>query len=125
MSWDIVVFNSKEKILFIESLNEAWLDPTDFCGILEHSFKEVIRNDNHREIKGLDFTIDYFVDSEPVSNKVLNLYGENGLFEIIELGKKHNWQIFDTGLGEMIDLDHPENNGYSNHRKYVDQIMKK
>ena len=45
-------------------------------------------------------------------------------FELIELAKKYGWQIFDTGLGEMIDLDNPEKNGYENHREYVEQIMK-
>jgi len=60
-----------------------------------------------------------------VSNKILSLYGENGLFELIEIAKRQGWQIFDTELGSMIDLDNPENNGYKNHRKYVEQIMKK
>ena len=125
MSWDIVLFNSKQTIKSIEELDEDKLEPIDFTGILENSFDEVIENDNHREIKGKDFSIDFFTDDEMVSDKMLSLYGENGLFELIELAKQNGWQIFDTGLGSMIDLENPENNGYENHRKYVEQIMKK
>ncbi|GAB5408541.1 MAG: hypothetical protein BalsKO_09060 [Balneolaceae bacterium] len=125
MSWDIVLFNSKETISSIEELDEDKLEPIDFTGILENSFEDIIKDDNHREIKGKDFSIDFFTDEEMVSNKMLSLYGENGLFELIELAKQHGWQIFDTGLGNMIDLKNPENNGYENHRKYVEQIMKK
>lgn len=39
---------------------------------------------------------------------MISLYGESGLFELIELAKMYGWQIFETGLGEMIDLDNPE-----------------
>ena len=124
MSWDIVLFNSKQTIKSIEELDEDKLETIDFTGILESSFNEVIENDNHREIKGKDFSIDFFTDDEMVSNKMLSLYGENGLFELIELAKQNGWQIFDTGLGSMIDLENPENNGCENHRNYVAHVMK-
>ena len=125
MSWDIVLFNSKETISSIEELNEDKLVPIAFAEILEKSFDDIVKDDNHREIKGKDYSIDFFTDDELVSNKILSLYGENGLFELIEIAKHHGWQIFDTGLGSMINLENPENNGYENHRKYVEQIMKK
>lgn len=124
MSWDIVLFNSKQKIESVAELDENQLEPTDFDTILEKSFDRIKKDDNHREIIGTDFTIDFFVHNEPVSNTMLNLYGENGLYELIELAKKHNWQIYDSGLGEMIDLENPEKNGFENHRKYVEQILK-
>ena len=41
----------------------------------------------------------------------------------IELAKKYNWQIYDSGIDRMVDLEHPEKNGFKNHRKYVEQIM--
>ncbi len=125
MSWDIVLFSSAQKIKSIADLDENQLQPTNFCGVLESSFERIIKNDNHREIVGTDFTIDFFTDSEPASNFMLSLQGENGLYELIELAKKHNWQIYDSGMDEMIDLDNPEKNGYKNHRKYVDQILKR
>ena len=59
MSWDIVLFNSKEAISSIEELDEDKLEPIDFTGILENSFNDVINGDNHREIKGKDFSIDF------------------------------------------------------------------
>lgn len=125
MSWDIVLFNSKQKIESVEELDENQLEPTDFDQILENSFDQIKKDDNHREIIGTDFTIDFFVHNEPVSNTMLSLYGENGLYELIELAKKQNWQIYDSGIGEMIDLENPKKNGFENHRKYVEQIMKR
>ncbi|NKI30429.1 hypothetical protein [Croceivirga thetidis] len=125
MSWDIILFNSKQKIESVAELDKEQLVPIDFSSILEKSFDNIVKDENHREIKGKDFSIDFFTDDKLVSNKMLSLYGENGLFELIELAKKQDWQIFDTGLGSMIDLENPENNGYENHRKYVEQLMKK
>lgn len=125
MSWDIVLFNSKQKIESVEELDENQLELTDFDQILENSFEQIKKDDNHREIIGTDFTIDFLVHNEPVSNTMLSLYGENGLYELIELSKKHNWQIFDSGIGEMIDLKNPKKNGFENHRKYVEQILKR
>ena len=124
MSWDIVLFNSKQKIESAAELDENQLEPTNFDGILENSFDRIKKDANHREIVGMDFTIDYFIHDEPVSNTMLSIYGENGLYKLIELAKKHNWQIFDSGIGEMIDLENPKKNGFKNHRKYVKQIIK-
>lgn len=124
MSWDIVLFNSKETIRSIEDLDPDKLDPTDFVSVLESSFTTIHKEKNHREIKEKHFSIEFFTDDEPVSNKTLSLYGENGLFKLIELAKLHGWQIFDTGSGMMINLERPENNGYQNHQNFVKQAQK-
>ena len=123
MSWDIVLFNSKQKIELVEELDEKQLEPTDFSGILESSFNQINEDENYREIIGTDFTIDFFADSEYSNNFMLSLYGENGIYALIELAKKHNWQIYDSGFDGMIDLENPEKNGFKNHKKYVEQIM--
>jgi hypothetical protein len=125
MSWDIVIFNSKQKINSVAEIDESQLLSTDFCEILEKSFKDIITTENHIEIKGKGFSIDYFQDNEKVSNKLMSLYGENALYEIIELAKRYNWQIYDSGIDGMIDLENPIKNGYENHIKYIKQIMKK
>ena len=124
MSWDIVLFNSKQKIESVAELDENQLEPTDFEGILQNSFDRIKKDDNNIEIIGTDFTIDFFKHNEPVSNTMLSLYGENALYALIELAKKHNWQIYDSGIGEMIDLENPEKNGFENHKKYVKQLLK-
>ncbi|MEN7550065.1 hypothetical protein AAG747_19235 [Rapidithrix thailandica] len=56
---------------------------------------------------------------------MLSLYGENGLYELIEIAKKHNWQIYDSGIDGMIDLGNPEKNGLDNHKNYVIQQQKR
>ena len=124
MSWDIILFNSRQKIQSVEEVDKTQLEPTDFCSAFENHFGNIDKDDNHREIKGKDFAIDYFVDDEPVSNKMLSLYGENGLYELVTLARKHNWQIFDTGHGQMIDLENPAVNGYENFQTYLKHVLK-
>ncbi len=123
MSWDIVLFNSRQRIHAVEEIDEALLEPVDFCSDLENYFHTIEADGNHRCIKGGNFEIEYIVDSESVSNKILSLYGEQGLFELVLLSKQKGWQVFDTGLGQMIDLDKPQVNGYAHFNNYVQQIM--
>ncbi len=125
MSWDIIIFNSKQKITSIEEVDQGLFVPVDFNTILEGHFKNIRVDDNHREIIGDNYSINYFTNDELVGTMLFNLYGEKALFELIELSKIHNWQIFDTGNGEMIDLEHPENNGYNNFQNYLQQILNK
>jgi len=124
MSWDIILFSSKQKIESIEKLDETQFEPIAFYRVLESSFDKVNVNDKHREIVGIDFTIDFFSDNEKSSNFMLQLYGENALYAIIELAKKHKWQIYDSGINEMIDLKSPEKNGFKNHQKYIERTLK-
>lgn len=124
MSWDVVLFSSGEKITSIEDLDETKLIPIDFCAEFKHHFKHVIENGNHCTVKGVDFCIEYFTDSIVVSNKIVSLYGENGLYELVILSKKLGWQIFDTSLGDMIDLDNPGSNGYEKFQSYLRHVLK-
>ena len=124
MSRDIVLFNSKQKIKSVAELDENQLEPTDFSGILEYSFDQIKKDNNHREIIGTNFTIAFFMDNEHSSNFMLSLYGESGLLELIELAKKYNWQIYDSGIDGMIDMENPKKNGFKNPKKYVEQILK-
>jgi hypothetical protein len=125
MSWDIVIFSSKQKITSIEEIDEELFDPIDFTVILEKHFDNILRDENHREIKGTDYSIDYFAHSEPVSNIMLSLYGQTALYELIRVAKIYRWQIFDTGKGEMLDLEHPEKNGYDDFQKYLQHVLTK
>ena len=123
MSWDIVLLNSRQKINSGEEIDENQLEPTDFDTILENHFSQItVCDDDHRSIEGNDFSIEYSVDGERVSNKLLHLYGENGLYELAILAGKYNWQIFDTGLGQMLDLENPANNGFEQFQNYLRQI---
>ena len=124
MSWDIVLFNSNQKIDSVAELDENQLKPTDFNGVLEKSFGQTKKDGNHIEIIGKDFTIEFYLDEEVSSNFMLQLNGENGLFELIELAKKNSWQIYDSGMDSMIDLQNPKNNGYDNYKRYVEQILR-
>ena len=124
MSWDIVIFSSRQKITAIEQIEEDLFEPIDFNAILEKYFDNIIADGDHREIKGDNYSINYFVSGEPTSNILFNLYGVNSLFELIRISKENNWQIFDTGNGEMLDLDHPEKNGYQDFQNYLQHVLK-
>ena len=124
MSWAVILFNAKEKIPSNLDFDDSILIPTSFCEILENSFGDVIKNEDHREIKRPDYSIDFFADQEQAGVIMLNLYGERGLFVLIELAKEKGWQIFDTSLNGFIDLSKPEQNGYKEYRAYIDKLMK-
>lgn len=124
MSWDIVLFNSRQRIEVVEEIDDSQLEPTDFCSVLESHFDDIIADGNHREIKGKDFSFGFFTDDELVSNKIVNLYGESGLYELVLLAKEHSWQIFDTSIGKMIDLDNPGINGYEDFQNYLKHILR-
>lgn len=124
MSWDIVIFSSKQKINAVEEVDEELLVEIDFNAILEKHFNNITADKNKREIKGNNYAIVYYADQEPVSNKVFSLYGEEALFVLISVAKLYDWQIFDTGNGEMLNLKHPEKNGYSNFQNYLQHVLK-
>ena len=49
MSWDIVLFNSKQRINSVADLDENQLESTDFSEILESSFDRINMDENHTE----------------------------------------------------------------------------
>jgi len=119
MSWNIVLFSSKQNLVSLENLNEDLLKPIDFDRVLKSRFENIKKNENHNEIIGNDYSIEYFDDDKLVSNKILSLYGENGLYELIKIAKEENWQIYDSGIDKMLNLNKPEENGFENFNKYL------
>lgn len=82
MSWDVVIFSSKQKINSVEEIDEELFLPIDFNSVLETHFSNIIVNENYREIRGENYSINYFADNELTSNILFNLYGEASLFEL-------------------------------------------
>ena len=123
MSWAIVLFSSEQNLVSLENLNEDLLKPIDFNKVLKSKFVNIKKTENHNEIIGNDFSVEFFDDEELVSNKMLSVYGENGLFELIRIAKEENWQIYDSGIDKMLNLEKPEENGYENFRQYLKNIL--
>ncbi|WP_163398817.1 hypothetical protein [Flavobacterium fluviatile] len=120
MSWDVVLFSSSQKINSIEEVDESMFIETDFCEVLNTHFG--LAKEDSIENNRKDYSIDYYTDEEPVSNKMISLYGENALYELVIVAKKHGWQIFDTSLNAMIDIENPAKNGYENFQSYLNKI---
>ena len=118
----MVVFSTDQKISSVEEIDESFFRPTNFDIALQQHFPTITRAGNHREISGIDFTIGYFARDEPRGNIIFNLYGENALHALIQVAKAENWQIFDIGNGEMIDLENPEKNGYIGFQQYLQHV---
>ena len=123
MSWDVVLFSSTQKIDSIEEVDESMFIETDFCEVLDTYFAAVKEENDSVAVNDKDYSIDYYTDDEPVSNKMVSLYGENALYELVIVAKKQGWQIFDTSLNAMIDLENPANNGYENFQLYLKKIL--
>lgn len=125
MSWDIVLFKAVRKVDLQDPQIENYLILFDFNSAIEMHFKEIEKSVDFWEINGDGYSIDYYPSNQKCTNTMVNLYGEKGLFELIQLAKKHDLQIYDSGLDDFLDLEHPENNGYKNFFGYVKQIMEK
>lgn len=50
MSWDIVLFNSRQNIESIKELDENSLELMDFCAAFKEYFEEVISEGSHWKI---------------------------------------------------------------------------
>lgn len=125
MSWDVIIFNSPDKVDDLDEINTDELEPIDFGQVFEKYFKQVKKDGNHCEVSGDDFTINFFVDDAPSTNFMVSLYGENAIYAIAHLAKTNSWQVFDTGLGEMLDIDDPSNNGYDDFQDYLKTVLRK
>ena len=129
MSWDVIVFNLSRKVASAEEIDETILvnigTSTDVKRIIEKSCKDVVWDGNWGKIERKDYSIEFSLsdNDEPFSNTMFHLYGEDAIYCIIELCKKNNWQAFDTGLDQMLDLDNPEKNGYHNYQNYLQQVL--
>ena len=123
MSWDIVLFNSEQEITDLEEIQEDLLIATDFFTPLQAYFKRIEADDSHRTIIGDGFEIDYFVDDDLGSTALLNLYGESAIYEMIQLAKLQGWQIYDSGLNGMIDLNNPSHNGYNRFNEFLTEVL--
>lgn len=122
MSWDVIIFNSADKVDDLDEINSDELEPINFGQVFEKYFKHIKIDGNHREAAGDDFTINYFVDDASSTNFMVSLYGENAIYAIAHLAKTNGWQVFDTGLGEMLDIDDPAKNGYDDFQDYLKTI---
>lgn len=129
MSWDVIVFNLSRKVDNVEEIDETVLvdigTKKDFKKIIEKNYKDVVWDGDWGKIERGDYSIEFSLGDtdELFSNSMFHLYGENAIYDIIEFCKKNNWQAFDTGLDQMLDLDDPRKNGYANHQNYLRQIL--
>lgn len=121
MSWDVVLFSSSEKITSIETLNPKALKPADFCKKLKAYFPGIEEEDEFRLIFIGESTIEYTYNDTPVNNMMFNLYGEPALVALAAFAKKNGYQLFDTALNRMLDLNKPGVNGYKN---YLEDLKK-
>jgi len=125
MSWDIVLFNTTNKIDDITEFTDEHLEPINFDVVFESFFKNIKKDEDAWEIVGEDFTIIHYPDNALATHCMVNLYGENAIYAIVDLAKTIGFQVFDTGLGEMLDLDDPSKNGYENFQRYMQQVLGK
>ena len=91
----------------------------------ESFFKNIKKDEDAWEIVGEHFTIVHYPDNALATHCMVNLYGENAIYAIVDLAKTIGFQVFDTGLGEMLDLDDPSKNGYENFQRYMRQVLGK
>ncbi|AEE48118.1 hypothetical protein [Haliscomenobacter hydrossis] len=132
MSWDVIVFNLNKKVENADEINDSVLSAIgtnrEFKALIEKRYNPIKWEGNWGIISGINFSIEFGLNDnleETLSHQVFHLYGENAIYEIIDFCRTHNWQAFDTGIEQMLDLEKPEKNGYANFRNYLDYVVKK
>jgi hypothetical protein len=98
----------------------------DFRKRLLVQFPQSVFEENWCRIEAIEFSLETSLgpDDECLSNTLFHLYGEKAVYKLIDLCKANNWQAFDTSLGEMLDLENPQHNGFTNFTNYLDHIKK-
>lgn len=48
MSWDVMIFNLKQKVTSVEEIEDELLVPVNFSTVIEQHFKDVISDEDHR-----------------------------------------------------------------------------
>ena len=123
MSWDIFAFSTTQKVTSVEEIDESFFIPISFDQVFLNWFPNVTSTADHRTVEGEGFSFDYYASSDLEGTAMLQVSGEKALFEIVDVAMKNGWLLYDTGNGEMIDLEFPERNGYENFKSYREQIL--
>jgi hypothetical protein len=130
MSWDAVIFNLKRKVVSVEEIDESILvdigSYADFEALLKRRFPMLLNKDGWLWIDMGEYGLETSLGdaNESFSNTIFHLVGEDAIYELIELCRANGWQAYDTALSQMLDLDHPERNGYKEHQRFVEHIIK-
>lgn len=125
MAWEIFIFKANETIEDYDSFDDSKLLEVDFVSQLEAYFPNIERDDTFHSIQGDTFAIQYFTSPEDPLQAILivELRGEKALFELGKVALKEDWQLYDSALGKMLDLQQLSENGYQVFRAYLRQIM--
>lgn len=121
MSWEILIINSIQEIDCVSNIKEELLEEVDFKKVFKEHFNDYREDGNLFEVAGIDYR--FVVHScRTCSHIIVNLYGENTLFVLVELSKSNNWQIYDMSLDKMIDLENPKINGCKLFNEYLKRL---
>ncbi len=134
MSWEVLVFKLNREINSGSEIDETTIDDIgSVASVLEklHShfpdlelfdYGKII--ENMGKIKRENFLIEFFISKSTETNNFLSfhLYGKQSIYPIVELCTRNGWCIFDTTLGEILNLEEPEKNGYEQFNKIRNEI---
>ncbi|UIR57680.1 hypothetical protein LZQ00_07630 [Sphingobacterium sp. SRCM116780] len=120
MSWDVIAFKFNRDLKDVSEIDENTIEDIgtwDFVlGLIKEQFADLEISDfwcciRRKDIFEIQFSIDELTE---ITNCIIfHLYGEIALYSIADLCKKNNWQLLDTTLGVLLDLDNLQKNGYN------------
>lgn len=110
----IILFNCKDDVKTYEEICQKKLQPiNNFREVIEIRFKNFIKkNGEHLTIMTPNYRIYCGTENILTVGREIDIYGEAGLHEIIELAKDNDWKIYDKGLNDFIDHNFPKNFSY-------------
>lgn len=128
MSWDILIFNSKEQI-DLETVNLPNFKSRQECiDKIKNSFLEIDFTDTsfgqlENQLAIIEFNLGS--EDEMSSNFMLHVRGgENPTGEIARMCKENEWQAFDISEGNYIDTDAPQSDSFERWNNYKDYVIR-
>ena len=123
MRWNIHLINSQKREEDLEIADKVTWSLTDFDAILKDAFPSYINEENDIVIKQADYSIRYNKASGPERRKILKLNGPKGFMEIVKLGRREGWQVYDSGLQHTVDYNLINENNCLNFDDYLRTVL--
>lgn len=130
MSWDVMAFKFNRNLKDASEIDETTVEDIgtwDFVlDLIKEQFSDLETGNFRCSIrrKGL-FSVEFSIgELTEITNCItFNLYGgESALYSIADLCKKNNWRLFDTTLGELLDFENLQKNGYDRFQQVKGRI---
>lgn len=101
----LILFKYNKPINSYEEIDWKKASPiNNFSQIIEHRFKQHYKkNGNHLNVITPKFKAYCGTENITTIGREIEIYGEEGYHEFINIAKENGWKVFDKGRNQLID----------------------